>query len=230
MSKVLEQMLMPKAHVIFDLLPIAFYLQHKAGNLFLSPRPGIYREFDLEPFLDIASYYEVANTNSSIQVKGFDLVNSAIMGDVYTTYGRPIMKHHEFRQLKTKLTTNPVGPIVQMKFLIELIENELDYLCKFERRTNVIERIENNNFRRFFTDQGFEIFDHGGLDRIYRQLLDDVDFFVGSDNYNIYSLDVKPPRVVIEKCEDFRIYDWTRRKEIGGFCEPKFTDEEEPSY
>lgn len=70
-----------------------------------------------------------------------------------------------------------------------------------------------NKLKSFFLpDSVYDIVDEFFLERICESLICRVDNFIGNDVYNIYFTKMVAIDLRVEKCIDYRIYEWTQWK------------------
>ena len=191
-----DSVLAPHGGAIIDLSATIDLLQARFGDYFLNPKPALYLPNVFEPIFLLEEEYLVSSHNDDMLVKGIDLPKLNVFATVSTKSGRLLYTADRFIRIKHKLTTRPTTHNVVFNFLVELIENELDYAVKYTRRNGRVSF--NKNFEAFFTDAGFRLFDDLEMVRLYNTVIDTVDSIMAGRLWLVYSVVPNYPLVKIE--------------------------------
>lgn len=206
-----DSVLAPHGGAIIDLSNTIDILQARFGEYFLNPKPGLYLPNIYEPIFSLDSEYLVSSSEDDQLVRGIDLLKVNQFATISTRSGKILYTADRFLRIKNKLTTRPTTHNVVFNFLVELIENELDYAVKYVRRNGRISC--SKNFEAFFTDQGFRLFDDLQFVKTYNNVIDTLDSIIAGRQWLIYTVVPNYPLVKIEISGDYRAYKYYELKE-----------------
>lgn len=173
-------------------------------DFLLPPQQGIYKFGDLHPsIVNNKNYYTYVKTDKGIirtPVENFNTLNEAVLDEM----DRVIIPAFMMKQKEKYLSNHPTIPARGIEIIKLLIENHIARMSPWASKGNYVLKMCG-----FFKAENSDIVEEQYLERLCESLICQVDAFIGRDVWNIYFVKFRGFDICIEKCEDYRIYDWT---------------------
>lgn len=195
-----------EAKIIISMLPTAMNLAIKYGKYFEQPEPGIYVVNETSPRLKIGQvYFHKTKTEGYKKVDNINLVKS----DILDSSGNIALPYHYIKNKHIYLSAGPSIPVTELNIVFACVKNQLDRIAQWRRNygseTNVLKYIKS----------GFEdIYHDGTIESEIRDILTQVETFIGYDNWYIYSETKDGVNLIIDKICDYRIYSYHMNEEL----------------
>jgi len=194
-----------EAKIIISMLPTAMNLAIKYGKYFERPELGIYVVNETNPRMKIGQpYFHKTKNEGYKKVDDINLVKS----DIHDLSGNIVLPYHFIKNKHLSLSQTPTIPVTELNIVFACVKNQLDRIAQWKRNysseTNVLKYIK----------PGFEdIYHDGTIESEIRDILNQVETFVGYDNWYIYSETKEGVNLIIDKICDYRIYSYHIQEE-----------------
>ena len=203
-----SEILTPINIQMLAILPYASIIEQTYSDYLLPPKQGIYKFGDLKPSIyNNRMYYvqqKMGNTVIRVPVTDFNTVEDTIVDEM----DRIVIPSFMMKQKTKYLFNTPTIPARGAEIIKLLIEHHLASTSSWANKGNYIEKMCS-----FFKPENSEIVEELFLQRLCESLLCQVSNFVGNDSWNVYFVKFLGLDLCIEKCIDYRIYDWTLKEQ-----------------
>lgn len=200
--------------VIIDLFKHAIALDPELTQALVEPEEGIYLRGSVEPFISRKHQYYTRATYgapgktkdiSDLAIKDFSIILD-LREDLLDESGNVVLPAQSIRKYRKYMSLKPDMPVTAIRLARQLVLDYLSHLCPYTRtvmRWSLITFIKEDK-QHLFYDDAFEC--------AFEKLLDEVDTFVGDDNWFYYFNKIQGTSLILEKTVDIRIYEWHKRK------------------
>ena len=190
-------------------LPIyshAVMIENQYGDFLKPPEQGIYKAGELFPSIISTKHYfsqriDKFNRPVLTPITNFNKVTDAVVDEA----GNLIFPFTVMKNKEKYLTNHPTVPSRGLLLIKLMIEKHIESICRWNRYSTF-----NNKILAHFTNEGYEIYNEGHIDKICESLFMQLNNFIGLDEWHIYFVKFIGLDILIEKTIDYRVYEWTR--------------------
>lgn len=202
------ELMKPQSVFIEPIVMYASLVEQQFGQLMFPNKAGIYRAGEMQPVIvPERRYFFEEKINGVITMKpitDFQSVNASVVDE----NGKLVIAQHYMKNKEKLLFSEPTIPARGILVIKALVE---EHIAK--RAPHVKSASYSNKLKSYFLpDAVHEVIEDYFLERICESLLCKVDTFMGNDICNIYFTKIIAIDLCIEKCIDYRIYEWTLMK------------------
>ena len=201
-----------KEVLVLDLLEFAINLNGELpSDVFVKPIEGLYVTGSIEPFIKLDGSADYFPKSKWLSAKNKLTDKKAILDcneDIMDVNGKVVLSIADKKRKIKYIKTEPTIPATAIKVCISIVLSYINNLNPHTRRrgtTYLLEQLINSKYH-------ISLVDNDSIIEKLEHLLDRVMEFVGNDTWNIYFHKVKGSTLIIDKCIDFRIYEWYRIK------------------
>ena len=191
-----------KEMLVFDITDSCEYLNVKDAKYFTPPPSGVYRTGRYQPSLLTGNTYQLSDGNSFF----YNGVIDSIKEDIYNEYGVLLVKYSE---LNTHYNEFPDVGYTQRLFIIDSIKETIHLSCQhnetpgYDTDSHIRDEYDKQETIKYLCKKIMPLID---------QLLN----FIGSDSWNIYTVEEKGNVIYVLKHTDYRIVQWYRHINSNG--------------
>ena len=199
-----DKLLVPDEVFIISIEDDAYNLNNIYGKA-LKPNPeGVYLSSSLLPVLRPGQELVEAVTGKTY---GVDNVMEA-KNDLSNESGEVVISSYHLKNKNRYLSTKGFYPVSAIQLLKIVIDKNLRRFCKYSMPFTIGE----TSFYQYITDEYKKNFNQALLEDFSSERLDQIYDFVKKDRWRMYFTRVRRNNLYIEKCVDYRIYEWTRQQ------------------
>lgn len=201
-----------------DLSDYIYTIRKKYGKYIKPPEKGIYWVDGLRPIIKpndmvyLASRYE---RQECFDIRMFKDLNEPLLdagANTLLSEGMVRNKHHLLRE-------TPNLDVRVIEIIAILVKNVISNLVLHNAYDTPLSQLKEH-----LKDAGHFLIDRGSLQQCCLPLLEEIDYFVGHHQWNIYSTEIESVRIHVSKCIDYRIMDWTQRMASGEWRDYNYGD------
>lgn len=198
----------PIGFLILNIMPYASIIEQTYAEHLMPPEPGIYKFGELKPAIyNNKNYYTQQKQGDRVvrvPVTDFNLIEDTVVDDM----DRIVVPAYMMRNKRKYLFNEPAIPARGAEIIRLLIENYFARISPWARAGNYTQKM-----CAFFKPDQSDIVEELFLERLCESLLCQIQDFVGQDIWNIYFVKFMSLDICVEKSIDYRIYDWTMKKQ-----------------
>lgn len=203
-----------KAVIIINLMDYIQELIKKYEHTFKEPESGIYLVDSATPLLKpTQAYFSESSFKSQTPLTSLDDVEEQVVDE----NGDIIIPTYIMRRKSKMLSSKPTLPVRALQIAFETIQDQIDELL-----IHTPAREYGSGVKLHIKPEYHYLVTDGYIEASLGKLVRDISLFVGSDIWNLYYFKLNKTDLLIEKGIDFRVYDWTLKKEQEVFSD---TDE-----
>lgn len=192
-----------EAYMQLDLRAAADKIEYTCGGLLAEPPPGIYMLGRLDPILtpNKPCYWKDGAVRKP--VGNFD----EIKGSIYDEAGKILVSERLVKERAKYLSSTPLLPYRGILIAKELVDYYINQYVSYRRGSR---NLSDMVAKHFSTDE----LAHFGQDQLndiessFRRERAVLTEFLGNHNWNIYFTHLQVSTIVIEKCMDWRAWEW----------------------
>lgn len=201
-----------KAVLIVNLMDYLRELIDNYEHIFKDPEPGIYLVGETIPVLKASQpYYSETSFKTQTMITSLDDLDEPILDED----GATIIPAYIMRRKTKMLSSKPTLPVRALQIAFETIQDQVD-----EMLPHTAPREYGLAVKAHIQPDAYALVDDGYLEASLSKLIRDVSMFVGCDIWNLYYFKLHKTDLIIEKSCDYRIYDWTLKKEQDAIIDP----------
>lgn len=202
-----QDLLQPVSLFIEPITHYAELVESQFKSMLVPPPAGVYRYGDVVPVMRADKRYFVQKkTNSGVFLEPItDL--SKVEESVVDETGKLVLSAHYMKNKQQYLSNAPTIPSRGLEIIKCLIDDHIAKICQWSESQGYYNRLCS-----FFVSREavMELIDEFMLESLCSPLIVRVNQFIGDDVWNIYFTKLQAVDLRIEKCIDYRIYDWTQ--------------------
>lgn len=200
----LEELLKPQSVFYQNILEYAGLIEKQYGHLLRPFQEGIYTVGSFQPLMLSSKQYFLHNVENGI-VKKVPIVDiSKVNEAIYDQDGKIVVSAYVMQNKESLCSNTPMLPTRGANIILNLIKYEIAVKSRWERSQGYRMALNNS-----FTHDSGEVLDELMLDSFCESLVDQVNSFIGKDNWSIYFTRLVGVDICIEKTTDYRIHEWT---------------------
>lgn len=201
-----------KAVLIINLSDYIRDLREKYDHIFKEPEPGIYLVGESTPLLKASQpYYSETSFKTLTPITSLDDIEEPIVdGD-----GAMIIPTYIMRRKAKMLSAKPTLPVRALQIAFETIQDQID-----EMLPHTPAREYGNAVKSHIQPEFHSVVTDGYIEAALSKLIRDITMFVGCDIWNLYYFKLNKTDLIVEKGVDYRIFDWTLKKEQEAIIDP----------
>lgn len=216
------ELMKPQAIMIEPVIMYASLIEQQFGHLMYPVKKGIYKAGETYPVItDEKKYFVQKNVNGVLSLEPITDFQS-IVDSVVDENGKLIIAQHHMKNKDRFLFSEPTIPVRGIGVIKSLVEEHISKLSPWTRSEGYSKRLR----AHFLPEAVYEVVDECFLERVCESLLCKIDNFINTDVWNIYFCKIVAIDLRIEKCIDYRIYDWTLMKagvDVNGDHVPRYS-------
>ncbi len=205
-----EDLLQPKQVFIEPINYYAQVVEQRLGEFLLPFQPGVYTHGSVTPVLHAnRRYFVQKKTDNGLELFPIDGDLSKITDNIVDDSGNIILSSNFMKNKQMYLSNHPTIPNRGLEIIKCLVDHHLANVSRWSES-----RGYKNRLCSFFNsdDAVDQVIDDGLLEEICSPLLMRINQFIDEDEWSIYFTRLVAVDLKIEKCIDYRIYEWTVNK------------------
>lgn len=200
-----DELLANPLEVMF--LPVMGYamlIEQQYGQFLLPPPEGIYRIGEADPCIypNRMYYTKKEHANGHIERNPITDFENAV-DKVVDDSDRLIIPEYMMRNKHQYLKQEPTIPVRGIMMVEMLVNNHIATISQYSKYNHFTRKVESQ-----IHPDHLNLSTDGHLERVCEPLLMQVNNFIGNDNWNIYFVKRIQAEIVVEKCCDYRIYQY----------------------
>lgn len=197
----------PIQTLLLPILPYGSLIEQTYSDFLLPAGEGIYKFGDLTPSIrNNKTYYTQIKSGDQVvsePIVDFNNVENTVVDET----GKIVIPAFMMRDKKRYLSNIPSVPARGVFIIKNLIEHHISTLSPWARRGQCM-----SNISKYFKRENQDIVEENYLERLCESLIVQINDFIGIDQWNMYFVKIKGLDLCIEKCMDYRIYEWTTKR------------------
>jgi len=196
-----------------DLSEQIYLIRKKYGKHIKDPELGIYWVDKIKPIVKITDrVYRQSDYEKQLcfDIKLLDSLDEPLLDkDANTLLPKGIVDNKDiFLKLEPNLDARAI------EIITIVVKNYISSLVLHNAYETPLAELKNH-----LKESGHYLIEKGVLQEACLPLLEDIDYFVGHHQWNIYMTEIESIRLHVSRCIDYRIMDWTQRMASGEWKE-----------
>ena len=207
--KNIDNLLDVQAVYTADLTESIYTIRKKYGKHIKEPPPGIYWVDGIKPIItpdDKVYRQSDYQEQRSFDIQQLEHLDEPLLDkDANTLLSKGVIQNKDmFLRLKPNLDVRV------MEIIAIIVKNTISNLVLHNAyETSLVE------LKEHLKPSGYHLVESMALQELCKTLIEEVDYFVGHHQWNIYSTQLEHTRIHVCRCVDYRVMDWTRRMANG---------------